>query len=826
VQTNLTGVSSSPASDPASNQTAAVSALTLPGPVSGLSATTTKYNIVTIQWTALTGISQYKVLRGTTTAGNYADAFVVATNNFVNNAATNAPVYPGVGYHYAVVAVNATGSSPGTPTDLPVTTPAAPWSPSSSGLGGGWINAIAADPTTSGAGIVYAATGLFSDVTTAGGIFKFNPGPSTWAPANNGIPNGTVITSFAFDVVVNQARSIFAGTRGNGVFVSSDNGSTWRPLAAAGLGNGTVSALFEDRNRILWAGGDGSTGGGIYSLNVAAGATTWAPSLSGPTQTVQAFAQDLNTPLPDIWAELGAGKTAVPAGGLYHFSGTWALDPNQPPGVGATDCSLTRSDAAALAIDSNPATSVLYWGSKSCGLLSRPVTPVTAAWSVVVGYTATEITRLVVVDPDPKIWVASAEPTAANNGVTFIQPNAIAANQKSHMPSPYAGNNWIPTALESDPRLLRARLWGGSSDGTGAYLSTNATTSPAPGGTFTQANSGLSNFNVRYLFSDPDNLHLVVAGDQIGVATSANAGNTWTTRTLSGCNSVVSLTYNTGNGIAFATCQGAQGVYVGTGNGTTWTLKPCTGLLPATPTYSRGMAIRPGATDTLYFATQGSPATIWRTDASTTGGGNPGNVCTAVAALPPGITNVSAIGVDAAGDLFAGSPANFVYTLGSGATSWVAGITGAKGATGFFVDSSAAETIYTAGQDTTTAGGVWKALTAPITSTTTASWTTVPASPTMVTASSFVTGFSGLVPNAGTPPLLFAGTALTTGQQYANVFLNSGGSWTAAGDGITGGNVFGITLPNGAGVAATPNFAMVLAGSSGGGIFKTTSGGQ
>ena len=89
-----------------------------------------------------------------------------------------------------------------------------------------------------------------------------------------------------------------------------------------------------------------------------------------------------------------------------------------------------------------------------------------------------------------------------------------------------------------------------------------------------------------------------------------------------------------------------------------------------------------------------------------------------------------------------------------------------------------------------------------------------------MTSNSTVTAFNGFVTSGA--PFLFAGTAFTTSQQYANVFRSSGAAWSASGDGIIGGNLTSLTIPSASSIGA----ANVLAGTTGAGIFKTTTGGQ
>ncbi len=194
------------------------------------------------------------------------------------------------------------------------------------------------------------------------------------------------------------------------------------------------------------------------------------------------------------------------------------------------------------------------------------------------------------------------------------------------------------------------------------------------------------------------------------------------------------------------------------------------------------------------------------------------------------MTDVTALAVDSAGALYVGSPGNFVNTLPAGGAAWTAATSGPKSVGAFFFDTTPATTVvYAAGQDdgTTLVGGVWSGPISTVVATATVAWTLV--GTTGVTKASTATGFGGLVTNG--LPLLFAGTSFTAGQQYANLFRNPATSttvsdWILKADGIIGGNVLAVTLPNTSGAALTLTGSSALAATSGAGIFKTTTSGQ
>src|SRR5262249_17410790 len=234
---------------------------------------------------------------------------------------------------------------------------------------GGWVGQVLPDPSSvAGASPLFAATGITGAGRTAGGVYRFSTGTSTWAPASKGIPNGAVITSLAANSNGALLLAVYAATDGNGVYGSINNGLTWAQVGT-GLSSVSVSALLFDTVGDLYAGASAASGGGIFKLALSTQATAWTQMTSGTTPTVQAFAQDAAT--GTIWAQLAAGTSS--GGGLFKLTaGTWAPDTAQPllASLPATDCTLTRANASALAVDFSGG--VIYWGSESCRLVVPP----------------------------------------------------------------------------------------------------------------------------------------------------------------------------------------------------------------------------------------------------------------------------------------------------------------------------------------------------------------------------------------------------------------------------------------------------------------------
>ena len=106
---------------------------------------------------------------------------------------------------------------------------------------GGNINCIASDGTNIFAG------------TNGQGVFLSSNNGSSWTAVNNGLPGWSPVYSFAI-----SGTNIFAGIYG-GVFLSSNNGSSWTAVNN-GLTNNTVSSLAISGTNIF----AGTYGDGVF----------------------------------------------------------------------------------------------------------------------------------------------------------------------------------------------------------------------------------------------------------------------------------------------------------------------------------------------------------------------------------------------------------------------------------------------------------------------------------------------------------------------------------------------------------------------------------
>jgi hypothetical protein len=114
--------------------------------------------------------------------------------------------------------------------------------------------------------------------TLNNGVFLSTNGGTSWSPVNNGLANPQVQT------IAVAGNYIYAGTNGNGVYRSSDLGSSWQ-LVNTGLTNLTITYLYVSGNYIF----AGTYGGGIFRLPI--NGLTWTQVNNGlTTQYINAFA--------------------------------------------------------------------------------------------------------------------------------------------------------------------------------------------------------------------------------------------------------------------------------------------------------------------------------------------------------------------------------------------------------------------------------------------------------------------------------------------------------------------------------------------------------
>ena len=375
-----------------------------------------------------------------------------------------------------------------------------------------------------------------------------------WIQTNG--PCGGQVTSFAVIPGSSGSGSIlFAGTRFSGVFLSTNNGTTW---TYSGLGNKAVNVLAVKGSN-LFAGTDDS---GVFQ----------------------------STDNGITWTSAGLADRSVLAlavKGSYLFAGTSTagvfLSADDGRTWSAVNAGLSSVSVLALAMNGSNLLAGTYGGgvflSSNDGLSWTAIGPANAvvrslAVSPASGGSGTNLFAGI----DGGVFLSSNSGTswtAANTGLTNKNVISLAVNNSNLLAGTLGGvflstdngTSWTATSLINTP--VNALFVNGSNvfagtDG-GAFLSTNNTL-------WNAVNTGLRNTSVYALAVKGSNLF---AGTDIaGVFLSTDNGTSWTAvNTGLTKKSIYALLANGPN--LFAAAYG--GVFLSTNNGTNWVAAGLTG---------------------------------------------------------------------------------------------------------------------------------------------------------------------------------------------------------------------------------------------------------
>ena len=190
----------------------------------------------------------------------------------------------------------------------------------SHGVYGGYIRAFAV-----------SGTNLFAG-TAGGGIFLSTNNGTSWTQVNTGLTNTSV------RAIAVSGTSLFAGTRGGGVFLSTDNGTSWTQVNT-GLTSADVRFLAISGTN-LFAGTRGGffagtpDGGVFLSTN---NGTSWTQVNTGLTNTnVQSLAISgtnlfAGTRGDGVWRRpLSEMITSLHLSSSDHLPGEFSLEQNYP----------------------------------------------------------------------------------------------------------------------------------------------------------------------------------------------------------------------------------------------------------------------------------------------------------------------------------------------------------------------------------------------------------------------------------------------------------------------------------------------------------------
>jgi len=439
----------------------------------------------------------------------------------------------------------------------------------STDYGASWKSANGGLPNTVVRSLVVNGTSILAG--TNNGIFQTFDNGRTWA--NIGF-NVVQINAFVVTSTSNGGTNIFVGGMGPlPIYVSTNNGISWRSPTNSGLTTQSVYALIAGSNSTggstLYAG----TGSGIFvSTNDGASWKTFNTGLTSVSVHAMAVGPD------------GAGGTKIflgtSGGGVFRLSQdstTWV----------AANKGLTSLNILSL-VASN---STLYAGTYDGGVFAS--TDGGRNWTAVnIGLTTNQVSALLLIPASGGSGNSLFAGTdrgvflSANDGTNWIASNAglsntsiyaliasganiLAGTTSGIFLSSNSGSSWIPvnTGLTNTIVDALAIIPASAGSGTnlfagtagGVFLSTNNGTN------WTAVNTGLANTMVLALAASGTNLF---AGTTGGVFLSTNNGTSWKAVNSGLTNNTVLSLVASGTNVFAGTNDG--GVFLSTDNGTTW----------------------------------------------------------------------------------------------------------------------------------------------------------------------------------------------------------------------------------------------------------------
>jgi photosystem II stability/assembly factor-like uncharacterized protein len=413
-----------------------------------------------------------------------------------------------------------------------------------------------------GAIVINSSSGHIFVGTRGDGVFRSTNNGTSWTPVNIGLTNTNVMS-----LAINLSGHIFAGTYEGGVFRSTNNGDSWTPVNT-GLTNNAFSALVINLSGHIFA---GTTTNGVFRSTT--NGDSWIAVNIGLTND-DVFALAINSSTGHIFAGTYSGEvfrstnngdnwTAVNTG-LTNTIVVFALAINSSGHIFAGTAGgvfrsmnnggswmpvMTNAPVYTLAINSG--------GHIFAGTVGRGVFRSTNngdSWMPVnIGLTISWFHTALAINASGHIF------TGTSNGAVFggTQGGGVFRSTNN-------GDSWLNTGV-TNPSVYALAInstgfiFAGTSDG--VFRSTNN------GDSWIPVNTGMTNLSVRSLAINA-NGHIFAGTDSGGVFRSTNNGDSWTPVNTGLTISLVYALAINSSGHIFA---GTLGVFRSTNNGDSWT---------------------------------------------------------------------------------------------------------------------------------------------------------------------------------------------------------------------------------------------------------------
>ncbi len=398
------------------------------------------------------------------------------------------------------------------------------------------------------AGDPSSASTLYAGDSTGSGIWKSTDGGSHWSTRNQGLPvisgapsgqQAPLILAIAVDP--QNPSTIYAGSYGNGLFVSADAAASWS-ASNGGLRSAYVNALRLGAGPApaLYA---GTLGGGVAQS--ADGARTWVPRNDGLNLgLVYEVVPDPSAPGSLFAAAFDGVSRSVDGGASWQ----------------AANAGLPVDPVDALLRTPN-GSGTLFAATLGGGLFKSA--DAGASWSALSGLS------------EPFVASIAADPSGATLYAGTADPNL---SSQRVLTSGDGGTTWTQTSLNAGPSSVDfltvnpaavSQVIAGSQGATGYFQSTDG------GKTWSTITANTACGGINGALFSASGATLYLAGTT-GVCRSADSGKTWTAAAVPGSFAVASLAQDPADpsvlyaGAALNIGTNASAVFRSSDGGQTW----------------------------------------------------------------------------------------------------------------------------------------------------------------------------------------------------------------------------------------------------------------
>ncbi|MCX6122023.1 MAG: FG-GAP-like repeat-containing protein [Ignavibacteriales bacterium] len=408
--------------------------------------------------------------------------------------------------------------------------------------------------------LAVSGSNLFAG-TEGGGVFLSTDNGTSWSAVNTGLTS-----MYIYDLAI-SGMNLFAATDG-GVFLSTNNGTNWNyyntglpntlvfsfAISGTNIFAGTLNGVFlSTNNGLIWSEVNNGLTDKYVNDIVITGTNIFAGTNNGGIF--------LSTNNGASWTAVNSGLSILPGTGVYAlvasgsniFAGTWSgvfLSTNNGASWSAVNTGLTSTIIKALAMSGTN----LFAGTTEGGVFLS--TNNGATWSTASSGMSNTTVICLAVNPASggslfAGTLGSGVFLSTNNGGTW---NAINGGL----------NAYKVTALLVKPAengVGNPYLFAGTEYG-GVFLSTDK------GSNWTEVNSGLSGLANSQILSLAISGEYILAGTSGGLFLSTNNGSNW----IAIKSGIPGIPINTlyANGANVFAGTGANGAFRSTNNGLSW----------------------------------------------------------------------------------------------------------------------------------------------------------------------------------------------------------------------------------------------------------------